>query len=366
MATEQQQGERLTFFALDPFVEEWGIDPKETKASGKDYIQWGTDNIYPNHLVELYQNCPTLHSIVAGSTDFVGGDSVVMNSAAWPSRYMDARRTTPQALVRALGRDAFLFGGFAIEVIRRKDGKGVAELRCAPWQYLRCNKAGDVFFYSEGWAERGSRYNQPLKVPVYIKDGTADRSIFAVKLDALGVYPMAPCQPALKECDTEMAIADFHLNAINNGFAASYIINFNNGQPPAQMKEEVEREMNAKFAGHKNAGRIMCSFNNSKANEATFTKVDVHDFADRYTALAKHCRQAIFTSYRAIPAIFGLMNETTGFSEQEFGEAFRLYNRTRIQPVQDAIVDAFDTILGVEGSAIITPFSLDGGQAVVQ
>ena len=366
MATEQQQGERLTFFALDPFVEEWGIDAKESKASGKDYIQWGTGNIYPNHIVDIYQGCPTLHSIVAGSTDFTAGDTVTMNAAAWKARYMDARRTTPQALVRSLGRDAFLFGGFAVEVIRRRDGAGVAELRHCPMQYLRSNKAGDVFYYSEAWAERGTRYNQPVQVPGFIPDGSAPRSIFLVKLDSLGTYPAAPVQAALKECDTEMAISDFHLNAINNGFAASYIINFNNGQPPAQMKEEIERDMNAKAAGHKNAGRFLCSFNIDKEHAATFDKIDINDFGDRYNALAKHCRQAIFTCYRAIPAIFGLMNETTGFSEQEFAEAFKLYNRTRIQPVQDAIVDAFDNILGVEGSMTITPFSLERAQAVVR
>ena len=365
-AKTADKGERLSFFALDPFVEEWSVDAKETKVSGKDYILWGTDNAYPQHIEDLYLNCPTLHSIVSGSTDFVGGDSVSMNPAAWPVRYMDARRTTPQMLVRALGRDAFLFGGFAIEVIRRKDLAGIASLRAIPWSWLRCNKKGDVFYYSENWGDRFSRANKPVTLPAFIPAGTAPTSIFAVKMDGVGVYPAAPCGPALKQCDMEMAIADFHLNALNNGFASSYIINFNNGQPVAQMKEEVEKDINAKFAGHHNAGRIMCSFNADKDHEATFTKVDVQDFGERYNSLAKHSRQQIFASFRAIPALFGIMTETTGFSEQEFSEAFKLYNRTRIQPVQDAIVDALDTILGVEGSATISPFSLEGAQSVIK
>ena len=83
------------------------------------------------------------------------------------------------------------------------------------------------------------------------------------------------------------------------------------------------------------------------------------DFADRYEALHKRSREQIFTAFRATPNLFGLMTETTGFNEQEFAEAFKLYNRTVVKPIQKVIVDAFDKIFGVDGSITITPFNLE-------
>ena len=40
--------------------------------------------------------------------------------------------------------------------------------------------------------------------------------------------------------DIENKINEFHLNSISNGFSGSYIVNFNNGVPNDQIKDEIE------------------------------------------------------------------------------------------------------------------------------
>ena len=75
--------------------------------------------------------------------------------------------------------------------------------------------------------------------------------------------------------------------------------------------------------------------------------------------LLKHSREKIFTAFRAYPNLFGL-STATGFSIEEFDQAFRLYNRTAVRPVQRMIADAYDRIYGQRGVLNIVPFSLDG------
>ena len=85
----------------------------------------------------------------------------------------------------------------------------------------------------------------------------------------------------------------------------------------------------------------------------------MEDFGERYKALSQHSRTQIFTSFRAIPLLFGLTSEVnTGFSTEEFEQSFKLYNRTQIQPVQRLICDAYDKIYGQRGVLTIRPFSL--------
>ena len=53
------------------------------------------------------------------------------------------------------------------------------------------------------------------------------------------------------------------------------------------------------------------------------------------------------------------MTESKGFAQEEFEQAFKLYNRTVVRPIQQIIVQTFKKIF--EGDYItITPFSLDG------
>jgi hypothetical protein len=103
----------------------------------------------------------------------------------------------------------------------------------------------------------------------------------------------------------------------------------------------------------------MMSWNDGKEVETTVQKLEQDDFGERYKSLASHCRQQIFTAFRANPNLFGIPTESLGFSSEEYDSAFKLFNRTQIQPVQDMIVDAFDKVLGVTGSIQIKPFSIE-------
>ena len=139
---------------------------------------------------------------------------------------------------------------------------------------------------------------------------------------------------------------------------SNLIINFNNGQPNDEQKEEIERCINEKFSGYQNAGRILISYNDSDDNKTTVERLSGDDFDDKYNALSERSKSQIFTAFRAQPILFGDMPDKTGFNEVEFNEAFKLYNKVVVSPLQDDIKTAFDKIFGVEGSITITPFSL--------
>ena len=136
------------------------------------------------------------------------------------------------------------------------------------------------------------------------------------------------------------------------------IINFNNGVPTDEAQEEMEININEKFSGASNAGRILMSFNDSEANNTSIERVDSDDFDEKYQALAERSKTEIFTAFRANPVLFGI-NYSSGFNENEFNEAFKLYNRTVIKPIQKDIIDTFDKIFNTKSSITIKPFSLE-------
>ena len=286
----------------------------------------------------------------------------------YTNQEMNGRGDSIREQVKDIAKDFEIYGGFALQVIRNLAGE-IAEIYYMDMRYLRTNKDGNVFYYSEKWSKSN---REVLVYPAFLpnldwgslSDEERNRhasSILFVKNVHTQVYPAPLYAASVKACEIERQIDEFHLADIDNHFVSSAIINFNNGDPGQEMKEEIERELNEKFTGAKNGGRIMVSWNKNKESATDIVEFEVKDFGERYKALSEHSRTQIFTAFRAIPLLFGLTSEAnTGFSTEEFEQSFKLYNRTQIQPVQRLICDAYDKIYGQRGVLTIKPFSLGG------
>lgn len=361
----------FSFAAIDPYIETNILLPTERVYAGRDMVEWGTRNIYPDYLLDLYNNVPTLRSIINGNIDYIAGDdvSILPLQPEYLNNEINRRGDTIREQVKDIAKDYQIYGGFALQVIRNYAGE-VSEVYYVDMRYLRTNKEGDVFYYSEKWG-KGSRTDMvvyPAFMPRLewekLSDEERDRhasSILFVKNVHTQVYPAPLYAASVKACEIERLIDEFHLSDINNHFVSSAIINFNNGDPGDEIKSEIERDFNEKFCGASNGGRVAFSWNPNKESATDIVEFKVEDFGERYKALSQHSRTQIFTSFRAIPLLFGLTSEAnTGFSTDEFEQSFKLYNRTQIQPVQRLICDAYDKIYGQRGVLTIRPFSLGG------
>ena len=347
----------LAFAALNPYVTTNTVENVEKEISGKDFIAWGTDNRYPNYLFSLYEDCATLQSIINGTTDFVCGNDISCNLPRF-EKTVNKNGETISDIIQRISTDYLIFGGFALQVIRNSLGE-ITELYWVDFTKIRSDKKNEVFFYSDEWDKSYGRVKYII-YPKFNQDDSNPTSIFYYKGNKTrGTYPTPLYNAAVTSCELEKKINEFHINEISNNFLTSKIINFNSGIPDDDLKNEIERNLNEKFAGSENAGRILISFNANKDSETTVTDIPVDDFAERYDALQARCREQIFLAFRAQPIIFGLQKENNGFSQDEYLQAFALYNRTVVQPIQQIIIKSFDKIIGFEGSLTIVPFSIE-------
>ena len=65
----------VSFAAIDPFVQQNIILPTEKKVQGKDMVEWGERNLYPDYLLDLYKTTSSLRSVINGTADFIVGDN---------------------------------------------------------------------------------------------------------------------------------------------------------------------------------------------------------------------------------------------------------------------------------------------------
>ena len=378
--SNDSEGKRVTssfrFAAIDQYVETYVVSPKETILSGKDMVQWGDGDSFADYVLSLYNSVPTLRSIINGNIDYIAGDDVNIKqfSPSLKENVVNRSGDTIREQVRDIAKDYEIYGGFALQVIRDLSGN-VAEIYHIDMRFLRTNKECDVFYYCENWTRKGKKdvVVYPAYMPIPNWNSLTDEqknanasSILFVKNVNTQVYPSPVYAAAIKACEIERLIDDFHIADLNNHFVSSAIINFCNGDPGDAVKSEVSKEIDSKFAGAQNGGRIMLCWNPNKESATEIQEFKVEDFGERYKALSSHSRQQIFTSFRANPNLFGIPTEGNGFANEQYEESFTLYNRTQIKPIQILISQAYDQILGEQDVLTIVPFSMgEGGDTSV-
>ena len=366
--SQNSEKRHVSFAAIDQYVETNIVLPTE-RVTNRDFVEWGKGNNYPGYLLDLYNNVTTLRSIINGNIDFVTGDDVTILPLGdrFAEGIMNTRGDLITDIVRDLAKDYNLYGGFALQIIRDHNGD-VAEIYYIDMRFIRSNKENDVFYYNEHWDKGGRK--DVIIYPKFLRnldwasltDEERDRhasSILFVKNVHTQVYPAPMYAASVLSCEIEKAISQYHWNSLNNNFCPDIIINFNNGDPGDEIKEEIVSDLEEKFSGYQNGKRFMVSFNKDRMSAVTIDAIKTDDFSERYKALEESCRRQIFSAFRAQPLLFGLNSDvSTGFSTDEFEQTFKLYNRTQIRPVQRLIADAFDRIYGSKGVLTIKPFSL--------
>ena len=328
--------DKLSFsvFELDPPTMP---EMKEVVRSGYDYVSWGADNRFPQDLYDMYQNSAILQSVINGTADYVFGSGIL---SAFEDVMMNDKYETLDDIVKRCVFDYLIFGGFAVQLLY-KAGK-VQSMYWLDFQKCRRSEDEKKVYYSDDW---GKYAKKSLEYKAWEPGFDKGTCIFYYKgHKTRGIYPVPMYVGALKSVKTSTEISNFHLNNITKGFAANAIISFNNGEPDEDTKERINNDVRSKFCGTNNAGAFLLLFNDSKENAAEIVKIQDDKFDLKYQELAKSVKEDIFIAFRATPELFGLPNENNGFSQEEYIQAFSLYNKTVVMPIQKDIERCFKAI----------------------
>lgn len=316
---------------------------KETKITGKKYIGYGEKNDYPDYLFSLYQNSTILQSVINGIIDYAFGQGV---TGTFLNEQINTDGETYDDLMRNVGLDLLVTGGFALNVLRDAENR-ISEIYWLNISHVRLSEDGKTAYYAENINGWGSK---PDELPVFDPKEKQKSSIFYYKGASRGLYPIPRWSGAIKAVETSTEISNYHLNSILNNFSPSAIISFNNGVPDKKTQEDMERRINKKFVGSDNVNRFILSFSDNGENATTVQRIDSDTADAKFHTLKDSITEEIFIAFRATPALFGLNPENTGFSKTEFLESFQLFNKTVIEPIQKQITKAFDKIFDTKDS----------------
>ena len=124
---------RVSFAAIDPYIETYIVSPTEKSQNGRGWVEWGERNGYADYLLELSKQAPTLRAVINGTVDFIVGEDITiaqLPDTSYIPGVMNTRGDTIISQVESIARDLETYGGFALQIIRNGLGKIVEVYYC--------------------------------------------------------------------------------------------------------------------------------------------------------------------------------------------------------------------------------------------
>ena len=332
--------------------------PSIIEQKNKDWVQYGDDNNYYQYLIDLYHSSPTNNACIKGTVDQIFGKGLEVTRASRDlAGYIEFKKMFSNDDIRAIAMDLKMLGQASFQLVKSKDRKKYVQAKHFPQQTLRpakCNEKGEIekYYYCPDWANLKRGHN-PIEFRAFGYDQNANECILTIKPYSTGSFYFAPVdyQGGTQYANLEAEISNFHINNIMNGLAPSMLINFNNGQPPAEVKDTVEAQIKQKFGGSSNAGRFIISWNDGQDSKADITPVQLSDAHNQYQFLSGEAMQKIMVAHRVVsPMLLGI-KDNTGFGNNadEMKTASILFDNVVVRPFQRLIIDAVTKVLNFNG-----------------
>ena len=326
--------------------------PEIVEKSNKQWVAYGSDNNFFGHLISNYENSPTNNAIInAISQQIYGLGLDASDSSRRPEQYAKMLTMFHKDCVQKLCFDLKLMGQCAMQVIYSKDRKTIAQVAHIPVENLRaekCNEKGEIegYFYSDDWANVKPR-TELKRIPAFGSSKENIEIIYVKPYRAGYKYYSSPDYTGcLQWCEIESEVSNFHLNNVQGSFSPNTLIQFNNGTPNAEERQNLENRIAQKFTGT-GGNKFILAFNDNQDAAATVETLPISDAHNTYEYVSSQATEKIMVGHRVVsPMLYGIKDSTgLGNNADELKTASILMQNLVIAPFQHLLIDAFDSIL---------------------
>lgn len=317
----------------------------------KPWVYYGDDNLFPNHLLALYQYSSINRACINAITYGVKGKNLIVKEGNEASISMANRSETVYEVYQKCVLDRVLFGGFALNVVKSNDG-GIAEFYHSDFSRLRAGKEDDfglidTYFYSIDW-KNPTKY-KPLEIPGFnMSPDSAPSQIMYFKQysPSMSYYPPPDYLGGVTTIQLDIEIKNFHLNNTQNSMMPSVAVVFKNGVPSEEERDIMYRQLEAKYASTNNAGKFFLFYAETPETAPEIIPIPNNASDAWYGNMAPQIEQTILTSHRITsPMILGIKTAGQLGGRAEMLDAYDLFMETVIKPIQEEVIKGFEKVL---------------------
>jgi hypothetical protein len=328
------------------------------------WVYYGVANLAPQELIRLYNTSPTHRASITSKWYGTRGESISLKLGD-NGRLMMANRLGDNVydIWDKACLDFILYGGFAINVVWRKDRDMGFDMYYMDFSKLRAEKSDfhdriHNFYYSSDWAF--PKKFIPRKLPAFDIQNEEPSQVFYYTTHSAGnnYYPTPSYWGAATAISTQIEIFNWHFNNIVNGLSPSLFVALNSGIPDPDQREEIYNTMVNKYAGSNVSGKLFLTFSDGKEQAPEITPIQSNGSDKLWVELNSMVQEAILTAHQiSSPELLGIM--TPGkLGTADHLEAQDHFQHLVIKPLQTEIKTVFEKLLTIRDAGVPTEMEI--------
>lgn len=332
------------FSVCQPFID---------KATRRDWVRFGEDNLYPQLCLDLANSSPLQKAIMENKLSYMYGAGLAKTE---DNIYTPNLSEGWDSLVYKCMTDYVYLNAFAVQVILNEGGNSfsfyhqpVDQVRLGQYnEYNIIEKA----YLCTNWAKIYSRRDNIAEIKMWGSEQPkkGERYLMYFKRHQLGEYYYAVPQwmSAANYIMADAALSQYYNNYIHNNFSANLAIKYPT-EPPEEKKAEIYKALQASFGGSENAGNILLLFGENGVNPEISAIESVN--ADLYNSVCDTVKLAIVSANRLTSPILAGISTSSGFSSKsdEIIAATVQYRLTVINSDRQFVMDKMNDLLSMNG-----------------
>jgi hypothetical protein len=324
--------------------------PKIIESKQKDWVTFGENNSYFQYIIDRYRNSTTNNAVINAITHLVYGRGLsALDASKKPNEYAQLMAMLSKNDVRQIATDFYMFGQCAIQVHYNDKhdsivkGFHIAVNLLAP---QKCDADGNInnYFYSDNWGN--TREFIPKLIPAF---GTSKEKIEILYIRPYMVgmkyFAMPSYIGGIGYALLEEEIQNYLINDTQNGFSGTKVVNII-GEFTEEQQRTRSNQIQQKLTGAQGK-KVIVSFSGSKELQTEVTDIPLNDAPEHYQYLSTECTEKILLAHKVVSGLIFGVAKSSGFSSNadELKTATVLFDNMVIRPIQDRLIEAFDTML---------------------
>lgn len=331
--------------------------PEYVFKKAKKLVTWGNDNLYPNELLDLYNNTggPRHKMIINKKVRYISGQG--FNDITDANLKAFVENNDLETEIQKIALDYEIFNGFSFEIVWSNDGKSIASIKHMPiaqnrFGLLTDNMVHDYFWFCKEW--KNTKKYEPTPILKFNPNMPISKQMtwyceYNPK-NTLVDYPEPIYSAAINAIKTDYKLDVYNLNNVSQGFFPSFNLNFATGIPSQEEQDEFMYYFEKEFMGPENTNRVFITYTDpNESHEApTLTKIDLNDSDKRFEILSNRIENNLVQGSAVPPQMIILTPGKLG-STEERANLMLEFQKDYISPRQKVIEKELNKILSFNG-----------------
>lgn len=348
-----------------------------TRKNALGWVNWGVKNNYPNLMLDLY-NMSTTHRACIN----FGVQSILGNGVDTEAMGIDGTQVVPNYtetwddLIKNLALDYMLYGSYAIQIIRNKDGKTYSfwHMPLDKVRWSEYDEDGQIMSYwiSNDWTALGQY--PPIEIPAFdmrddstIEGGKPYLYVYRQYSPAMTYYTQPHYQAGIKSIQSEIEYINYDLKTTVNGFVPSGMLVLNEVETDEE-RQGIISNVTRMFQGSENANSVLVTFrSNVDEQKPEFVPFAANSGNINLYASANERTVSRILAAHQIPnaSLVGMPDVgNSGFASEadKLETAYQLYNKLTGNANRMAVIKTLNQMLkmnGVDVEVIMKPLSFN-------